>query len=429
MDSTNHKMDRRTFNIECIAKNLPLEWKIEFKRADISTKIKRNLPTLQPTNHQIIAQLEQIERAEVMERDIKKIRNARNNNVNRNNQRGNQRKGRRNMCQKPGHSHEWKDCPDNPRNENNHENNANERDDSSRDEREIKDHEFNMIEEAEDDVNLIEDDEEPPTLFEEDIPIVKKEENNIVTNTRAIKRYMENANNSTKVKVSCIFTLTNEKGWRNKYLGLLDTGSTKSLINKELVKKYKMKTEKDNGNWNTNTGQFRNNKVATTNNMTFPQWSSKRTIEAIKLAVNSSTKQKYKAIFGLDFLLANKFDVLFSKAEIEWEGTSISMFNKREPRNYEECNKLERETMNENKYAYMDAKEIAYLDNQKYLNNEEKEKLEILLREFNNLFEGKVGSYTDLEIDFELKHDAKPYYGKPYNIPVSQLTLCKAAIK
>ena len=127
--------------------------------------------------------------------------------------------------------------------------------------------------------------------------------------------------------------------------------------------------------------------------------------------------------------MANKFDILFSKAEIEWEGTSISMFNKRGPRNHEECNKLERETMNKNKYTYMEAREIAHLDNQKHLNNEEKEKLEILLCEFNDLFEGRVGSYTDLKIEFELKHDAKPYYGKPYNIPVSQLPLCKAAIK
>ena len=46
MDSTNYKLDRRTFNIKCIAKNLPLECKIEFERADISTKMKRNVPIL-----------------------------------------------------------------------------------------------------------------------------------------------------------------------------------------------------------------------------------------------------------------------------------------------------------------------------------------------------------------------------------------------
>ena len=44
-----------------------------------------------------------------------------------------------------------------------------------------------MIKEAEDVANLIEENEEAPTLFEEDIPLVKKEENNIVSNTRAIK--------------------------------------------------------------------------------------------------------------------------------------------------------------------------------------------------------------------------------------------------
>jgi len=64
------------------------------------------------------------------------------------------------MCKKPGHNHEWKDCPDNPRNKNNHENNTNVRDDTSRDERDIEDREFNMIEEVEHDVNLIEDDKE-----------------------------------------------------------------------------------------------------------------------------------------------------------------------------------------------------------------------------------------------------------------------------
>ena len=62
MESTHYKLDRRTFNIECSAKNLPLEWNVEFERADISTKIKRNVPVLQPRNYQVIAQLEQFEK-------------------------------------------------------------------------------------------------------------------------------------------------------------------------------------------------------------------------------------------------------------------------------------------------------------------------------------------------------------------------------
>ena len=271
MDSTNHKMDRCTFNIECIAKNLPLEWKIEFERADISTKIKRNLPILQPRNYQIIAQLEQIERAEAMKREIEKIKNVKNNNSNRNYQRGNQRNGRRKMCQKPGHDHKWKDCPDNPRNKNNNENNCNERNDDSTDEREIEYKEFNMVEEIED-THLIQYEEETPTLFDEDALIKKintKEENNIVINVRHLDKYYTKEKDNQKIKVCCV--KTRKEGKKTEYLGLLDTGSTKSLISAELVKKYEMKTKKDEGKWKTNTGQFKTTQIAPAENITLPQ--------------------------------------------------------------------------------------------------------------------------------------------------------------
>ena len=37
----------------------------------------------------------------------------------------------KNMCHIPGHHHEWKDCPNNPRNKKKQENNVNERDNDS----------------------------------------------------------------------------------------------------------------------------------------------------------------------------------------------------------------------------------------------------------------------------------------------------------
>ena len=91
-------------------------------------------------------------------------------------------------------------------------------------------------------------------------------------------------------------------------------------------------------------------------------------------------------------MLNNKFDILFNKETIEWEGIGISMYHQRESRDENECNKLENNTIQENKYEFMEAKDIAYLDNQKHLNNEEKKNLEIVLQEFNDLFEGRVGS-------------------------------------
>ena len=114
-----------------------------------------------------------------------------------------------------------------------------------------------MIKEV-DDTHLIQYEEEFPTLFDEDVPmktINTKEENDIVNNVRPLEQSSKRENDNPKVKVCCVFTLTGKEGKKKEYLGLLDTGSTKSLISAELVKKYEMETEKDEGNWNTNTSK------------------------------------------------------------------------------------------------------------------------------------------------------------------------------
>ena len=81
--------------------------------------------------------------------------------------------------------------------------------------------------------------------------------------------------------------------------------------------------KKNDGNWSTNTGQFKSTEMAIASNITLHQWSSKLIIKETKLAVNPNAKQKYKAIFGLDFLLVNKFDVLFSSALIDLEDIGV----------------------------------------------------------------------------------------------------------
>ena len=56
-----------------------------------------------------------------------------------------------------------------------------------------------------------------------------------------------------------------------------------------------------------------------------PQFSTKRKIEPTELSINPNSNKKYKAIFGLDFLIANGIDFINSKREIEWHGISISI--------------------------------------------------------------------------------------------------------
>ena len=74
--------------------------------------------------------------------------------------------------------------------------------------------------------------------------------------------------------------------------------------------------------------------------------------------------------------------------------------------------------MQPNKYKKMSAKQIVELDNQKHLITEEKKYLTNLLQEFEDLFLGKPGVTKGIEVNFELKEDAKQYYEKPYNVSV-----------
>ena len=108
-----------------------------------------------------------------------------------------------------------------------------------------------MIEEVEN-MHLIQYEEKTPILFDEDVPMKKintKEENNIVNNVRHLEKHSKRKNDNSNVKVCCVFTLTRKEGKKKEYLGLLDTGSTKSLISAELVKnmKWKLKKMKETG--------------------------------------------------------------------------------------------------------------------------------------------------------------------------------------
>ena len=77
----------------------------------------------------------------------------------------------------------------------------------------------------------------------------------------------------------------------------------------------------------------------------------------------------------------------------------------------------------------MTAKELIQLKNQQHLTNTQKEQLEGFLKEFEDLFQGKVGNYKGNNIKFELKPGTRPFYSKPYSIPVSFLQLTKDAIQ
>ena len=89
-------------------------------------------------------------------------------------------------------------------------------------------------------------------------------------------------------KVTVQFSLEDEKGNKETYLGLLDAGSTGSLISEELVKLFKLETKNSKSTWNTNTGEFKTRKTAVTKNLRISQFTNKRTVNGSKFYVNKN---------------------------------------------------------------------------------------------------------------------------------------------
>ena len=77
-------------------------------------------------------------------------------------------------------------------------------------------------------------------------------------------------------------------------------------------------------------------------------------------SINPNEKQKYKAIFGLDFLCKNWIDFINSEKMIEWEGIRVPLENQDENK----CNALEKKNISDNTYIPMTVEQIVNHDNQ-----------------------------------------------------------------
>ena len=246
-------------------------------------------------------------------------------------------------------------------------------------------------------------------------------ENNIANKRERIEKKREV---STRLKATCKFALKDTNGKLTEYTGLLDTGSDGSLIAEELVNKYEMKKMSDRGMWKTNSGNFKTTSKAVAGSLTLPQFSRNREIVGAEFYVNPNAKQKYKAIFGLDFLVEYGVDFINSERKVVWHGIGVPLDESKH-----ESNVLDKSKITDNKYKEMSPKEVVELDNQKHLTGEQKSKLEALLTEVKGLFAGKVGTRDGIKVSFQLKPDAVPHYARPYNIPESLRGVTKNAIQ
>ena len=120
MTIKNYELSPATINQDVVDKNILIKWVIDWQKTPVYNKMKKKLGTGKPRMKDVLEALETLEDSEKIKNQIEKMKGKENrNNGNRNCDNGNSQGGGNGKCQKQGHEHLWKDCPDNPRNKNN----------------------------------------------------------------------------------------------------------------------------------------------------------------------------------------------------------------------------------------------------------------------------------------------------------------------
>jgi hypothetical protein len=184
--------------------------------------------------------------------------------------------------------------------------------------------------------------------------------------------------------------------------------------------------------WTTKSGTFTTTRKCRIN-FTIPSLHKHREITwNCYIDDRHSSTSPYDLIIGRDLMHEIGIDIRFSTAEITWDNASIPM---QPPHKFENMDKFEQELLFmedpvttdaeriqnivENKYCPADLNKIAQDCN--LLSDVEKETLYKLLKKFEHLFDGTLGSWNTDPIELELKEaDTKPYHAKPYPVPHSQ---------
>ena len=118
------------------------------------------------------------------------------------------------------------------------------------------------------------------------------------------KEYHQISNNaaSTIPSAEILIAIPENKGSKKykTYLGLVDSGSSGSLVNKGIVEfaNFKMQLQKNSVKWDTATGSFHTDGVVTIENYHLPQFTRKRHITSSFHMFQKWPKDKYDFILG-----------------------------------------------------------------------------------------------------------------------------------
>ena len=215
---------------------------------------------------------------------------------------------------------------------------------------------------------------------------------------------------------------------------LLDSGGSETVISEELTKKLKVrKLQGSTTVWTTPNGKFKTNQKVKCQ-FTIPELQDNKMIEWNAHVTKSLGA--YNMIIGRDMLNFLGIDIKFSNQTIEWDNHSMPFkqhdANPIEHYHIEDSDGLQSDLERikgilDAKYEPADLEQVCSAQSQ--LHTEQQQKLLSLLEKYSALFDGTLGTWNDVEVDLELKEDAKPHHARAYPIPKCHIDTLKLEVE
>jgi hypothetical protein len=306
MEPEARSFSERELIAEVISKNIPSAWKDQFKlsKLHLKTRIK-----------DIMGDLTIIEEVNHSKSSKKPLKNP---------------------CRVHNGSHEWEDCRQNPKNqqddkknegknkhnENNRNRRGNENDGRSREEsrRTERDERQSSRERSQHHSVNRNRSESSDSDSDHEIYCVNLRSNN-------------NKNDKKKVPSSEILVaIPDNKGSKKytTYLGLIDSGSSGSLVNKDLVEfaDFNVKMQRKPVEWDTANGMLKTEGTVLIENYCLPQFSRKHHITTPFHMFHKRPNDKYDFFLGRDLLNELGLDIRFSTSQFVWKNVTVDMVPK-----------------------------------------------------------------------------------------------------
>jgi transposase InsO family protein len=282
---------------------------------------------------------------------------------------------------------------------------------------------YKHIDDVIDDAHLLSDLRKPnqsTTKTDSDGQILKKSKNKNISPILFVKITKATGKKKRQLKTQLI-------------KALVDTGASESIISLKSAKGLPLSDKTETKRWSTAAGIL--NTSAKTKRLEFslPELQANRKIDKSFHIVDIPLKN-YDMIIGRDLITSLQLDVKGSNLTIQWDDAAIPWRNidstvediylVEERQSYQPIEQeMQRMTdILDAKYKKANLEEIS--EGADHLTNSEQKSLLKLLKKYEDLFDGTLGTFTGKPYDIKLKDNVEPHHARPFPVPkIHELTL------